>query len=228
MKRFFLMIILLTNGLSADASTIQLAPVTLLFSPTQQMTTLNIKNMDKTSSTWQLSLKAWSEKSGQMSYQSTDDFLMMPLIFSLNPSQNQLIRLARKKVTTSSVEQSYRLFVEEISQPDKTVNTEGKSGINILLDVSIPIFIEPEKIMKQYSISVKRQSNNNATVILKNTGNIHLLLLGYDIYDINHKQCYTQKNSLVYILVGNTWNETIHFSKPCLGDELFIKPNIEM
>lgn len=186
------------------ASRLEITPLTLNLTPSDNVKLINIYNLENKKTAWQLHLMRWDQSHMQNTYSPAPELLATPMIFSLLPKKYQLLR-----VTNTSLHQfpnrevAYRLFIKEIPLPQIPKKNSLKPQLQLLLYVSMPIFIEPALIHKKYQYTFTEHQ-----LQIHNSGNIHLLLLGYQLKS-KIKECNKKEKIFAYILPGKTWEKKI-------------------
>lgn len=125
----------------------QLRAATFSVNPTQvylsaKVTTalVSLRNESGETLRFQLTLYAWDQApNGEMKLAPTDDIVFFPRLLTLAPKEERRVRVGTSR-TPGAIEQSYRLFVEELpsSQAEAT-----PGAVRVLTKMSIPIFLQP-------------------------------------------------------------------------------------
>ena len=156
----------------------------------------------------QIQIKEWKDSNNEDVYTRTFNLIATPVTATLKPEQTQLFRIGVLVPNMSDYMQTYRLFVREL--PSKLLgkvdnvkesNEQKYSDVklNVLLDISIPIFIEPDKPLKEHFYwSYHKNEGDEYKLILNNTGNTVLKVTNIDF--AMEASNYKYKNILKYIL----------------------------
>jgi fimbrial chaperone protein len=97
----------------------------------------------------------------------------VPPLFTLQPGEEQLVRIGMLEEVDKGKESTYRLFITEIAspQPSETV----PSGVSMRLQIGVPVFVAPKAL--PYSTFDLVESNTvDGKLFLKfrNSGNTHV------------------------------------------------------
>ncbi len=151
-----------------------------------------------------LQMKAfeWTQDSeGKDVYTETSDLIFFPKIMTLSKGEKKTLR-AGIESPPAAREKTYRLFVEEIPAPKKA---EGVN-VSITLRFGIPVFSKPLKEEAGAEIEKIEFSKGVIGVIVKNTGNVHLVINSIEVKGKNVKgtEMFSQELSGWYLLSGVT------------------------
>ena len=132
---------MLTSG-SAVAGNFHVSPIRLDIGPVATSGVLTIRN-DSPEDTVvvQAKLLKWSQSAGEDVTVPTTELIVNPPIFTLKPGGQQLIRIGSResRLVDNGSELSYRIVLAEVPQ----VRGPDFRGVNVALQVSIPIFFSP-------------------------------------------------------------------------------------
>ena len=87
----------------------------------------------------QMEISRWTQPENQDHLEPTQDLLATPPIFSLEPGQSQIVRIGLRRPPDRQRELAYRLFAQELPEP----TPEGFIGLQMVLRLSIPVFVAP-------------------------------------------------------------------------------------
>lgn len=137
-KWLFAAILLLSpvSGWQANAQSISVSPVNILFAPGQKVAALTLTNNAQSEVAIQIATYAWSQQTDSDKLDDTDIVIASPPMTTVPPGGSQVVRIVLRQAAASR-EESYRLFVEQIP----TANKPGT--VQMLLRLSIPIFAQP-------------------------------------------------------------------------------------
>jgi fimbrial chaperone protein len=114
----------------------------------------------------------WTQDAvGKDVYEETQDLIFFPKIMAVDPKSERVIR-AGIKIPAIAKEKTYRLFIEEIPEPKKAQGT----AVAVAIRFGVPIFSQPVKEEAKGVIDKFDLSKGTATLSLKNTGNVHLVI----------------------------------------------------
>lgn len=185
---------------TALASGLQVSPVTL---------TLKDKNAD---GIWlsnegdneinaQVRVFQWDQRNFKDDLTASRDLVISPPMLTLQPGQRQLIRVIRLGNPTNSVEEAYRLSVNELPPATPPANK-----LQFVLHYSLPVFIQPKNNPNpeaKLTWGVKKIGGDNFLEV-SNQGNSHAQLSALTY--INHQGARKEITAglLGYVLPGST------------------------
>jgi len=127
--------IALAAATAACAGAMQVSPV-LIDAVGQQTATLHLRNTGDQPLTAQVRVLRWSQTAaGEDRLEPTEDVAASPPIASLGPRADYVVRLVRQRDTPPNGEESYRILVDELPNPQNHVN-----GVALVIRQSIPVF----------------------------------------------------------------------------------------
>ena len=144
----------------------------MFFSSEHPIAVLNFYNEGDQAVSFQTKIFSWRQILGKNKFSpSKDNFIVTPSVFTIKPRTNQVVRIGILNKLLTKKEKTYRLFVKQLQKTTKNKNEK----INILLKISLPIFIEP--IKKHISVKLIGslvRSKNLLAIHLINKGNTHI------------------------------------------------------
>lgn len=164
-----LMMVLPGSSLAVNFS---ISPIRVFFDDTQKTNILTIKNESDESVTLQLKAVEWGQDEAARSvYSPTRDIIFFPKIVSVKANQKKIVRLG-VGTPYSEFEKTYRLFIEEIPEPDKSDST----AVKIVMKIGVPVFISPLKDEVSGNIETASLAESNLSLKVKNEGNTHFTI----------------------------------------------------
>src|SRR5262245_15618685 len=124
---------------AAVAGSFNVSPVRVELSAKDRTQALTVRNQGDQPSVVQVQLFAWSQDAGQDILQPTTDVLVSPPVFTVQPGQSQLLRIALRGVADPARQLSYRAILQEVPQQAR----EGGPALQVALKISLPVFVEP-------------------------------------------------------------------------------------
>ncbi|MBB3003445.1 fimbrial chaperone protein [Paraburkholderia tropica] len=140
------------------AATLQISPVTIEFSASENATGLTLRNPGDTPLYGQVRVFHWTQADGDDVLTPTADVIASPPLIEIAPHGDQLVRLVRVNpagaanvanaasgasapatAENANAELSYRLLIDELPAP----GTANADGVTIRLRYSVPVFVEP-------------------------------------------------------------------------------------
>ena len=203
---------LLLSCSGAMASGLQVSPISLNLQARENASGLTLSNSSDEVINAQVRVYQWSqdEKGDQLT--PSRGLLASPPMIKLNPNDKQLVRIIRAKAPpqgVAAVEDSYRIFVNELPVKSAT----QKTGLQFSLSYSLPVFVQPVGIVKtdpqlQWSYSLQ-PNTDQITLRVSNSGNGHAKLIGLSVIDAAGNSVNIHQGLLGYVLPGATMNWTL-------------------
>lgn len=149
----------------AAATPLGVAPITARIEAGTDYGAVTVSNRGETPTGIDVEIVRMQWAQGKENYAPTEDFVVTPPSFRLQPGKNRLIRF-RFNGRHGESEAVYRLFIRQLPEADNA------SQVSLVLNIGVPIFVSP--IQAAPAIGLSR----NATgAELLNTGNVTLTLL---------------------------------------------------
>ena len=206
---FFLVYILfslLCPTFSYAGGSLQLSPLRLSLSESTSVTTLTVRNRSTTPSLLQVELLSWKQKDGVDYFEPTRDILISPPVFTVAPNGEQILRAVIRRKPHAKDELTYRLFVQEVQDKSRPVDS---GSINVLLNISIPVFIQPAITPKQQLVwSAQTMADNKVILKLANTGSNHIQVKSFELKATNDLMI--AENSMRYVLPNTSTEWTLN------------------
>ncbi|MFP0710018.1 molecular chaperone [Acinetobacter baumannii] len=196
---------------NTNAGSLQVAPIMLQFAGQDRAKELWLSNNGDTPIKAQVRVQEWQQSNGEEKLSSTQDLIASPLILSIKPGDKQLVRIIRPKLQSISVEQAFRLIIDELP----VGYVQQNNGLNILLKYSIPVFVEakPRIAEKQRGFTnldgVSYRFNQGQLTIHNTSSNF--IRLNQPVYISTNGQRYPLSQGLLgYVLAGQTMKWTVN------------------
>ena len=133
---------------------------------------------------FQLQAMDWTQdKDGKDVYTESRDLIFFPKLMTIEPRQEAVVRIGFKTPATS-VEKTYRLFIEELPGVVKKVEGSGVQ-INFLIRFGLPIFGSPTLPQDGLAIEAVALKNGVFSFTAHNSGNRHQMYKSIRIEGIN-------------------------------------------
>lgn len=196
------LIILGMNFTSAQAS-LNVSPVRVNLSDSHTKDVIQITNHEDSVKSYEVEVVAWSQTDERREvYSPTEDILAVPPLFSLNPGEEQLIRVGMLTDADANTERSYRMFITEIAppEPEKIRST----GITMRLQIGIPVFVAPAAAATSSLEYIDfLQIEDQLFVQFRNSGNTHIKVVEVH-YAAPGSADKVVTPAVAYILAGQT------------------------
>ena len=162
---------LLLSPLAATAANFTVTPTEVNLSPSATSALVTIRNGGKLPLRFEITLVSWSEdERGKMTLNPSSDVTFFPKLVELPGGASRNIRIGINAGTARDVEQSFRLFVEEL--PDQSA--PAANAVALRTRVGIPVFVRPAKPVRTAAIDSVSVENGKVLTRIRNTGNLHI------------------------------------------------------
>jgi fimbrial chaperone protein len=220
MKKLFIFFIIGVGcliSLPGLTSSLQVFPVQVYIEPNKTNSSFTITNPAKEDLLLQLNIIKWTQNNGQDIYKPTKDMLVNPPVINLPAGKTQLVRVGSRISLNRQQEQSYRIFIKEVPKMQKKPD-----GITPILEINLPVFLEPMKKKKNLVWSAKA-AKNGVNVKLKNKSNIHIQISNLEILQVGNNKPLLEQSTFVYLLPGQqkVWN--LNLNTPVKGNNITLK-----
>jgi fimbrial chaperone protein len=112
---------------------------------------------------------------GEMKLDPTDDLVFFPTLVTVPAQASQVIRVA-VGAQPSAVEQSYRLFFEELPSLDSQIVPGRGEHLSFRTKLGIPVFFAPTQAVQKTSLAAAWGAPHRLDVAVKNDGSVHTML----------------------------------------------------
>ncbi|MBE0434485.1 MAG: molecular chaperone [Methylomicrobium sp.] len=102
--------------LAGSVQAITISPVLIELSPARRVVSVTISNPSDQAMSFQTETLIWSQPDGTNHYEPTEDLLVAPPIAEIPPQSSQIFRITLRKPLSGTVEQTYRLILEDVSE----------------------------------------------------------------------------------------------------------------
>lgn len=162
---------LLLAARPADAANFTVTPTEVNLSTSQTSALVTLRNRSKSPLRFEITLFKWSEdERGKMILEPSADVTFFPKLVELAGGASRNIRIGINAGVSRDVEQSFRIFVEEL--PDQS--TPAANAVAIRTKVGIPVFVRPVKPTRTAVIDGVSVENGRVLTRVRNTGNLHI------------------------------------------------------
>jgi fimbrial chaperone protein len=192
--QFFLLFFLFN-----DLYALNVSPTRVNLTAKEPISTLTLSNETAEPIVLQLHIVKWTQADYREILTPSDDILVTPQIFTLNPFSSQLIRLGIEAPVITAFEEPYRLIIQEVQSPFKI----KKQGINFLLNLSIPVIVgtnAPIKERIQWNIN---KVNGHTQLQAINRGNNVVFINLIGALSKNNQDVVQPFSTFSYLLPGS-------------------------
>ena len=194
---------------SLFAGGLQVSPVHIVFKPGENITLLQLRNVEKKSITFQLSVKRWEQKKGKGYYVKTRDVLVTPPLVKIAPGQIQNIRIAYLGTPPEKREKAYRIFMRQVITKHKHV-----SGLEVILNISVPVFVQPQGTLTPALTWTATCKKKHLRLTAFNNGNEHAQVTHLLIETPKGEKIIDQK-VFKYLFPGNAYMWRVKMKSGC-------------
>lgn len=202
----------------AQAASLQVSPILVEFSSQEKAKELWLTNTGKTNIRAQVRMQEWTQLNNQEILEPTKKLIASPLITEIKPGQRQLVRLIKPANTNSTQEQAFRVLVDELPGSSSEQNN---SGLNILLQYSIPVFYkssQPHKITQGLtSLDNIQFKYTNGQISVSNRSSSYLRLSQLSYVSTTGNIVPLISGLMGYVLAGQTMSWNLPISLPDNG-----------
>ncbi|QGZ65998.1 fimbrial biogenesis chaperone [Paraburkholderia acidisoli] len=185
---------------AAHAATLQISPVMVVLPKGANASGLTLRNSGDKPIYGQVRVFRWSQANGEDSLTPTQDVVASPPMIEIGAGGEQLVRLVRTAAAATGSEQSYRILIDELPEPDTT----PANGVSIRLRYSVPVFIDPaSEPTGEPNLSWRvRHTEAGWTLEVENTGRRRAQIAGVEIVNGAGNAYAINKGLLGYALAG--------------------------
>ena len=151
------------------------------------------------------------QEKGQDIYADTRDIIVTPPIFTLRPQEKRIIRVSQRITDISDYEKAYRLYLQQISS--NALEKDMQYGLRLIVNISIPIFIAPETVQKDFIWQLKKIDDHQLQLVIENKSNIHIQCKQLTLFNAEQNILWDQ-NVFAYILPNQKKIWIVNISEP--------------
>ncbi|MEM8949745.1 MAG: fimbria/pilus periplasmic chaperone [Pseudomonadota bacterium] len=153
---------------SDQAYAFTLSPMVVKLNSDGGTQTIKIKNPSSEPIDMQAQFFSWQESADLTALKPTNDLLVMPPIFKVEPGGEQVVRVALRNPIETEIERSYRIVVSEVPS-----EVQSEDGLGFNLSVSIPLFVRPKGAAAVAEWAIENE-DGQTHLVLANEGNSYL------------------------------------------------------
>lgn len=221
-------------GAPVMAASLQVAPILVELEDGENAEALWLSNAGETLIRAQVRVLAWSQADDEDQLRSSRGLLASPPILEIPPGERQLVRIVRPDPGPVPAEQAYRLLVDELPDPEQEVS----SGLQFLLQYSIPVFVLPPGVAPRDMPGPKAPTDasvltatvtgagNQSTLTVFNRGNQRVRLSALASVDAGGTETMLVPGLVGYVLAGQRMQWPLDVSANSLrGRQLKVRLN---
>jgi fimbrial chaperone protein len=157
---------------SALAAGVRVTPILVELTRSQTNAIVSLRNDNDSPVRYQVSAVTWAQDdAGQMKLAPTKDLIVFPQLVTLKPSEERNLRVGVTAEKFATLEKSYRIFIEELPPAEKAGD---KPAVQVLTRLSIPVFLEPARVVGAARIEGPRIEKGKLIFRLRNMGNVRV------------------------------------------------------
>ncbi|QDQ81100.1 fimbrial biogenesis chaperone [Paraburkholderia megapolitana] len=185
--------------LAAPAATLQISPVMVDMQAEESASGVTLRNPGDSLLYGQVRVFRWDQVNGEDTLTPTQDLIASPPLIQIAAQNDQLVRLVRVTPGAVATEQSFRILIDELPQP----NAAPTNGVTIRLRYSVPVFIEPASAAGQPSLSWRLVRTGQGWVMhVANTGTKRAQIAAVQLVSGTGSAYVINKGLLGYALAG--------------------------
>ena len=157
-------------------ATIGVTPLGANIPPGESAASFTVNNVDTTDRAVQLEIDRWERSDGRDKLTKSSDWIVNPPVLNIPALGSRVVRMALRRRIPGAPEAAYRLILTEV----KGRNADRGLAVAVNMHVSLPIFIEPERVSDaRPAWTAKRAPGNRVIVTLNNAASIHVHLQSF-------------------------------------------------
>jgi fimbrial chaperone protein len=154
------------------ASNFTVTPTEIDLSASATSALVTLRNGSKSPLRFEVTLFSWSEdEHGKMALTPSSDVTFFPKLVELAGGASRNIRVGINAGTARDVEQTFRLFIEEL--PDQSAPASA-NAVALRTKIGIPVFVRPAKPSRSAVVDGVSVEQGKVLVRVRNTGNLHV------------------------------------------------------
>jgi len=165
-------VVLLLASHIVIASNFTVTPTEVDLSASATSALVTLRNGSKSPLRFEVTLFSWSEdEHGKMALTPSSDVTFFPKLVELAGGASRNIRVGINAGTARDVEQTFRLFIEEL--PDQSAPAAA-NAVALRTKIGIPVFVRPAKPSRSAVVDGVSVEQGKVLVRVRNTGNLHV------------------------------------------------------
>jgi fimbrial chaperone protein len=194
---FFFSLILTSTACAGDFG---VSPIRVDLDRGTKSALITITNDDARPLAFQVRAMEWTQDAGGADrYADSADLVYFPRQLKVPPKESRVVRVGYK-VPALQAEKAYRLFIEELADPDAR---PSQTGVAITVRFGVPVFLRPANMRLAGEVSLNAEAGA-ARALVRNTGNAHFRIASvrYTGLDAAGKTVFEQAVDGWYLLTG--------------------------
>lgn len=180
---------------TANAASLQVAPVLLDLPAPGNTATITLRNTDVEPITAQVRVFRWSQRDGAERLEPTDEVVASPPVVQLRSRQDYTVRVVRVAGGPAGGETAYRLVVDELPKPNRTQGT-----VALVMRHVVPVFFTDRSASPAAVTWSASRHGKSLAIGAANSGDRRVRLAAVTVRDGAGKVVATTKGLLGYSL----------------------------
>ncbi|MGN5535750.1 fimbrial biogenesis chaperone [Acinetobacter sp. Lyrl_1] len=188
------------------AHAVTISPTVVELSAKNRVASITVTNTSDKKLHYQVNTLSWSQLDGIDQYSESRELLVVPAITEIAAGASQIFRVTPRYPQTNSIEQSYRLVLENITAitPNDSIKT---NSVVFRISHDLPIFLSPTTRPIQNAVWHNCSApNGKGCIRIKNTGNQRMRLSGIDLEGTN----WQKELKIVDTVLAGAWKQWIY------------------
>lgn len=203
--KWLLLLFFLMLSLTANTAGLQVSPTMINLTERNTIELIYLSNTGTSLLRGQVRVYHWNQYMGNNQLVETKDIQVSPPVMDIPPGETQWVRIVRK-APQNSIEQAYRLIVDELPSADRVTSP---AGVQFLMQYSLPVFISPiaqkniPTALTELTFSINNKQGKSY-LFVKNSRSTHLKLSQLTYVTVEGKVTILQPGLLGYVLAGQS------------------------
>lgn len=158
---------------AAGAADLSLMPVAVHLDRANDRTTVQVVNNGTAPVVLQADAIAWRRDAGIDRDEASDDLIVNPSVFTIAPGRTQVLRVGLRRTTAAEHEQTYRMVLREIPQPEAPGTPSVQGNVRVLVTMRVPVYVAPAAVRREERWQSRYDDQGRLVAHVTNTGNVH-------------------------------------------------------
>jgi fimbrial chaperone protein len=182
---------------------VAISPVRVDLSDDHTKDVVRISSQAESTMSYQVEIVSWSQTEERREiYEPTEDVLVVPPLFTLEPGEEQIVRVGMLADADPSVERSYRMFITELAAPQE--EKQEVTGVNMRLRLGVPVFVAARALPTASLEHIdSKQMENQLFMQMQNSGNTHVRISEVQFHAPGAEEPQIE-SAAIYILAGQS------------------------
>lgn len=189
--------------LTTAEAQVAISPIRVDLSDDHTKDVIRISSQASSTMSYQVEIVSWSQSDERREiYEPTDEVLVVPPLFTLQPGEEQIVRVGMLTDADPSVERSYRMFITELAAPQE--EKREVTGVNMRLRLGVPVFVAARALPSASLEHIgSKQMENQLFMQMHNSGNTHVRISEVQFHAPGAEEPQIE-SAAIYILAGQS------------------------